>query len=754
MRKIRQILEKIKAVFDSDSLREWWAGLRLSSGWVRGPLIGVGLLVVTLAGYYGVNAHTGYGLFVDLVALIFLVALGYLLVLAVGGWLVRILLRLPPLLWVLLAAGLLVGLEVWGDRTWLNWAINLGLVFGVVLVSTAVIGFKNDWQIALPRKKIMLAAFGLIGTGILVTIGVLVFSPGKPAALLPVEISLGKPQIAAPDPSQLGTYPVEFLTYGSGTDLHRPEFAEEADLVTRTVDASPYVTYSGWNGKLRKFFFGFDEDAFPLNGRVWYPVGEGPFLEGERTFPLVLIVHGNHNLADYSDPGYAYLGELLASRGFITVSVDQNFLNGGIPGRSSGENDARAWILLEHISLWEQWHQDPESPFYQQVDLDNIALIGHSRGGEAAALAATFNQLSRYPGNARVRWDYDYGIKAVVGIAPVDMQWLPADHPNPLENISYLVLQGSHDADLYYFDAIQQYNRAIFTDPDGTAFKSAVYLYRANHGQFNTTWGARDYKGVRGIFINRKALLNDDDQRQAAKVFISAFLETVLHEQYEYRAVFEDYRTAGIWLPQTGYITQYQDYGTRLVADFEEDLDPVTTSLPGSMVKTGGLSTWREKSPRFRGGDRQLNHAAYLGWTGTQGYYALNLPHSFDWDISPETLLVFRVADGRDGSEVSEGLDFSIALIDVHGQRATIQLAEILPLHTQFPAEIYRLPLFNEEYIEDASEPVFQGYRIPLEAFLDANPSFDLADLKEIRFIFGDQVDGKVFLDEIGFDLE
>ena len=25
--------------------------------------------------------------------------------------------------------------------------------------------------------------------------------------------------------------------------------------------------------------------------------------------PLVLVVHGNHGMADYSDPGYAYLGE-------------------------------------------------------------------------------------------------------------------------------------------------------------------------------------------------------------------------------------------------------------------------------------------------------------------------------------------------------------------------------------------------------------------------------------------------------------
>ncbi|MDZ7646020.1 MAG: hypothetical protein U5K54_01920 [Cytophagales bacterium] len=61
---------------------------------------------------------------------------------------------------------------------------------------------------------------------------------------------------------------------------------------------------------------GIGVNQFPSNGRVWYSEGEG-------VFPLVLVVHGNHGMEEYSDPGYAYLGELLASRGFIVVFVDE-----------------------------------------------------------------------------------------------------------------------------------------------------------------------------------------------------------------------------------------------------------------------------------------------------------------------------------------------------------------------------------------------------------------------------------------------
>ena len=71
------------------------------------------------------------------------------------------------------------------------------------------------------------------------------------------------------------------------------------------MNGEPFVNLpSGWTGLLRRRFWGFGAEQLPLNGRVWYPAGDGPY-------PLVLIVHGNHAMAEFSDPGYAYLGQLL-----------------------------------------------------------------------------------------------------------------------------------------------------------------------------------------------------------------------------------------------------------------------------------------------------------------------------------------------------------------------------------------------------------------------------------------------------------
>ena len=219
------------------------------------------------------------------------------------------------------------------------------------------------------------------------------------------------------DPSRAGAYEVRTLTYGTGEDRRRLEFGRDADLITATVDGRPFLNeWTGDRGSERKDFWGFDRDELPLQGRVWYPDGDGPF-------PLVLIVHGNHSMYEYSDPGYGYLGELLASRGYILVSVDENFINGSI----RQENDARAWLLLEHLAVWRRWSRGEtateQHPFVGKVDMGRIGLIGHSRGGEAVAVAAAFNTLPYYPDDATVGFDYGFDIGAVIAIAPIMGQY-------------------------------------------------------------------------------------------------------------------------------------------------------------------------------------------------------------------------------------------------------------------------------------------------------------------------------------------
>ena len=409
--------------------------------------------------------------------------------------------------------------------------------------------------------------------------------------------------ITAPNPAENGPRMVKRLFYGSGTDIRRPEYGKDVTIKTRTVDVSPFASIPAPQAKSRKKFWGFDLKKAPINGRVWYPEGDGPF-------PLVLIVHGNHNWREFSDPGYAYLGELLASRGFILASVDENFING-----LSAENDGRAWLLLKHLEAWKQFNDTTDGPFHRRVDMTRIALMGHSRGGEAAAIAATFNRLKYYPDDFKQEFRFNFDIKAVVAIAPVDGQYKPTGQFTPLENVNYLLIHGSHDGDVSTAVGLRQYERLRFTDA-APRFKAVLFMYRANHGQWNTVWGNKDNGPRSGRSLDLRALIDPEAQRQFAKVTISGFLEASLNGRHEYVPLFRDHRTAGSWMPKTMYTTRFQESGYRPLAEFGDDVDLTTGTGHGVVLMGEHLSTWNENALLFRGrgSDPQHHNAVWLGW--------------------------------------------------------------------------------------------------------------------------------------------
>ena len=221
------------------------------------------------------------------------------------------------------------------------------------------------------RRRYGAIVFLLGGAALLATLAFGLSAPPKDPNPTLAHYRLAGMTLDLPDPGKPGPYRVHEFTYGSGTDRYRPEYAARASWRSRPVDGSRLdEVWKGPAGALRSLYWGFGPKTFPVQGRVWAPEGRGPF-------PLVLIVHGNHDMERFSDPGYAYLGELLASQGFILVSVDENFLNSSLADyvnplkpRTGDENDARGWMLLEHLVQWRGWNADPANPLYGRVDFD------------------------------------------------------------------------------------------------------------------------------------------------------------------------------------------------------------------------------------------------------------------------------------------------------------------------------------------------------------------------------------------------
>lgn len=659
-------------------------------------------------------------------------------------------------------------------------ALLLGLVFGAsgALLGAGWAALRDpEFRFARPWRKIWALVRVGLPAGFFVFVLIWVQGRGSTGHLRDPEAFSGPgTALQVPNPARTGPFRVKTLCYGSGRDRHRPEFGEDADLITRPVDASPFLKGNrGWEIQLRHRYWGFDFEAFPVNGRVWQPEGPGPF-------PLVLCVHGNHKMQEFSDPGYAYLGELLAGRGFLFVSVDENFFNGGFPGGLSRENDGRAWMLLQHLKVWREWNAAPDNPFYRRVDMSRIGLIGHSRGGEAAAIAGQFNRLSHYPDDATVTFDFDFGIRAIAAIAPSDQQYKPGDRPTPLENVNYLVIQGAHDSDVSVFAGARQFQRVSFTD-GRYWFKAALYSYRSNHGQFNTVWGDNDWGDPLGFLLNRRALLDGEDQRRLGKVVLAAFLEAALHGESGYIPLFRDPRTAADWLPEDIYLARFQDAAFHRICDFEEDVDVTRGSLPGTRLSGTRLAVWKEGDLSFRNRGTKQNHGVFLGWRGPAAErtgdrrptYSIRLPEEFalETDSGEGGRLVFSLTeadeelpeideDSEDGDTASsergedssedgrEALEIGIELIDAAGTAVLLPLDRFQavppPLRTRFT----RLP-GERGLLGRPWEPTLRTFELPLGVFREAVPEFDPGLLRIIRFVFDRGREGVVFLDDIGF---
>lgn len=745
--------------------RSFWQAIRPQPEARKGVAVAAAITAIAWAIYIGVTVDTGLGVWLDVLVALVVTALGVPLVAAVVALLLTILRRLPRF-----ATGLVIGVAV---LLALPWPMPLGPIFGLpgALIQAALgagvatFFFGRIREAALARKivwALVLAAALAADIGLLV----LFRSDGSDAFLVQAPKGPAPPALQAANPALPGTYAVGQLFYGSGTDLRRPEYGPSVSIKTPMVDSSILLKdfQEGFKMSLRKWFWGFDLSKVPLNARVWYPQDVGPF-------PLVLIVHGNHQMEKFSDPGYAYLGELLASRGFILASVDENFLNGSFFDDLGKEQAARGWLLLEHLKLWRKWNQTPGNRFYKKVDMDNIALMGHSRGGEAAATAALFNRLSHYPDNARQAFDYGFSIKSVVAIAPADGQYKPAGTQRKLQDVNYLVLQGAQDADVSAFMGSRQFEDVSFT-PGGPYFKAELYIYRANHGQFNTLWGRTDFSAPLSWLLNTKPILPPDQQRQIAKIYISAFLEATLHGRREYVPLFEDYRRIAGWLADTLYVNRYEDASYKLVSNFDEDVDVTTTTLAGGLLSGENLAVWREARIPFRGSGNRQHNGVFLGWNPPKDKttsYTITLPEgqAEKWKLSPNTVLVLSLAateeeppppgknepepEKEKGEKKRGPLDFTVEMIARNGVTARLPLSHFGTLLPPLESQFTKLKLIDEKMYEEAAEPVSQSFDLPLSAFAQAQSGFDPAQLKSIRLVFDRSEPAVIVLDEIAF---
>lgn len=483
----------------------------------------------------------------------------------------------------------------------------------------------------------------------------------------------------------------------------------------------------------------FDIYNTPINGMARIPVGNGPF-------PLILFAHGNHSPSENSTPGYLYLCELLASHGFIAASIDVNFLNS-----NRGENDGRAIVHLEHIKQFSDWNKQSGHALFGKVDMENIMIVGHSRGGEGVGHASYFNKLDSVQPDTFTPFvamdgseglgPYHFNIKAVVAIAPTDGQYVPVNGATSIED-NYFLIHGSKDNDVWTFPGHKIYDRAKNlsglsessrqnNNAQATRFKSLLWVHGANHNYFNSVWQQESQDTITRA-----------EQEQILSVYMTSLAYYTLKNNRSFQSLFMNHKFAfkNSWIPSTQkLVSQYFDHDSYSLQDNENQSNtPILNNSVNGTVETIGIDY---QLLNLNLGSRthlyQETRGLRIDWQQRDSSYIINLePESLLSD--DYTHLSFRIGQSFEANNIAGAdQDFNIEISD--GKKSTsFKASDITDL-------IY--PDYPNRNRPGEPRTVMQTLVIPFNDLKDSDP--ELEEISQIKLNFNLRDQGTLYMDDL-----
>jgi hypothetical protein len=527
----------------------------------------------------------------------------------------------------------------------------------------------------------------------------------------------------------------------------------------------------------------FQPTGFPsaveLKASVHYPTG----LAG-GPFPVVVFMHGRHvtcyrnTTASLRWPcrstetvipsyqGYDYISQVLASNGYIVVSVSANGINAYDNNVTDLGMLARAQLIQRHLDQWKTFNTTGAAPFgtkfVGKVDLTRVGTMGHSRGGEGVVRHYVHNASLGSP----------YTVKAVFPLAPVDFN-------RPVANNSALaVLLPYCDGDVSDNQGVHFYDDARYNVPGDAAPKHTVQVMGANHNFYNTVWtpgmfpaGTSDDWNAFvsggtadahcGTGANNKRLTSAQ-QRGTGLAYISAVMRAYVGGETQFLPVLTgEAPPPASALTTNLHVSYHAPDAAAKRRDVNRLLTPTnltTNTLGGAAAQTGltphdlcggaspqpqhclpsTQSTSRQPHtvPSARATTMRGLSQLRTGWSAL-ATYTNDLPLG-QRDVSGFQWLTFRAsvnfADARNQSGVAQ--NFKVILTDGNGATATLL------------ANNYTAALF---YPPGTTGPVpkvlLNTVRIPVSAFSGVN----LSDVRSVRFTFDQNLTGALLISDLAF---
>lgn len=540
------------------------------------------------------------------------------------------------------------------------------------------------------------------------------------------------------DPSVAGTtYQIGSSSY-SGTTVTIP--ADGVWYPSGTIGEEPVNPVTG----NREF-------SLPLTARIRYPADTNGAVHPNKTnYPLVVVMHGMSSVSA-SYEGYDYLLDHLASHGFIAVSIDCYPINSQVS--DGGFQDTRAYAMLEHLAYLKNLNTQA-GLFQGRIDMTNIGIMGHSRGGDGVVQAEIYNQSL----------SLGYDIKAIVALAPTDFSGTNPTVSERLKLITskFLCIYGSNDSDVwgganpstaYTGTGFRFYDRA-------TVEKAIVFIYGAVHNRFNDKWGT-EYK----VDATSSKILGSTEHETLLRGYMTAFMKWHLEGNTLQREFF----TGELRIPAASAIEvhcQYQSPDRRTLDHFETETAINRSSIGGTVTPANLdgnpqedlMGTLDSHSPH------QMR-ALKLKWNAANATYESEIPlTSSNRDVSGYNFLSFRVSQTVGTVNLANQLqDFYVTLTDAtasaNDRAILVGRFEDIP-HPYKPEYKHVWLSYLGKYADECEEPntksALKTIRIPLHAWTIVCAGakvVDLSNVKSIKFEFhaSGHLKGEILVDDIEF---
>ncbi|MBM55808.1 MAG: hypothetical protein CMB32_04540 [Euryarchaeota archaeon] len=256
---------------------------------------------------------------------------------------------------------------------------------------------------------------------------------------------------------------------------------------------------------------------------VYYPE-EIQYLE---QLPLVVVSHGWTHHFSY----YDYLGEYLASHGYVVISHRNDVGD----GNSLATNTAALTTLSNTHTFIQDLAQIENGVLQDHIDIERIVFTGHSTGGECVVRA--YKML--YDGEYVSEYFSHHNIVLVSSICPVS--FLSSEFTSPM-GVNYHQFLGAADTDVSGWPSngyVQ--NFAIYER--GTGNKQITYIHVAGHEDFHG-------ENVSNPYASGPDLIGKAATHAVVKPYMLALCDLYCKDDYAMREYFSrnrnEFRPEGI----------------------------------------------------------------------------------------------------------------------------------------------------------------------------------------------------------------